>query len=114
MKTPEEIVEHIDHWIAHAMDRPEMYASTPRALEEMVLLLEDLRSFIREDSPFGPWGCSSSYKSYLVAQGFGAASFSSRRADCNFKKLVHFLRQYLISEDRPVNLPDGWRRDDQP
>ena len=100
MKTPEETVEYIDHWIANSLDRPEMYASSPIALEEMVSLLESLRSFILEQEPSEPWRLPSPYSAYLVAQGYGSGCFTSKNESHGFEGLVAFLRQYLITQNR--------------
>jgi hypothetical protein len=100
MKSPEQIVEYIDQWIANSLDRPQMYAASPEALEGTVFVLEELRSFVVEQESSGPFRLFP-YPAYLEAHGFGCSTFTGASGNNTFEALVAFLRQYLISQNRP-------------
>jgi len=107
MKRAEAVLVHIDRLYERYLMSPQHYASDPMAFEQILILLEDIREFIldkggREDQP-----ARSGYALFLQEQGYGALTFTARRAEEQragrsddlqlFREMSMFWRQFLRS-----------------
>src|SRR5262249_12974600 len=103
MKSVEEVIQYIDSFVMHALERPHMYASSPQALEEKLAILDQLREFILEvGEQYGPL----SYAAFLSQKGYGVRMFTTKHLvgrvlsseEKNlFKELSDFWMEYLVS-----------------
>jgi hypothetical protein len=109
MKSGEEIVAFIDQYMEWAMERPEMYAEDPAALESIFFVLEQVRQFAVVDSE-NPRETASRYGFYLGEQGFGAMCFTTDASTLphfitdemkqSFRPFIEFWKGYLAWRDR--------------
>jgi hypothetical protein len=104
MRSPAEIIRHIDTSIAYALQRPHMYASTPDALDQVLSSLEFVRHFILVPGAV-PHVADNPYSSFLRDHDFGVAQFTTRQdptqpAEKRFADLAAFWRPYLASSYR--------------
>lgn len=104
MKNALQVLEFIDEYYSFVIARPAMYASSPRALEDIVLILERLRGFILEDSAAGD-----AFNNFTESLGFGSVSVChelgvpeyQREEDLvGFQKVASVLHQFLESRSR--------------
>ncbi len=103
MRTIADVKRYIDSGLLNALDRPDMYASSPECLEQLLSLQDRMRLEIigldRYQHEFG-------YTAYLMSQGYGAANFCYRQCESGesitkaelFARLVQFWREYFRSE----------------
>ncbi len=109
MKTVEAILRHIDEYFACVVERPWMYAETPKTLEAIVFELESLRGFITEERIPG-----SGFTDYVSSLGYASAvsllhvpGEPSPPADKEGYKIVaSVLRGYLQSQSRLLETPE--------
>ena len=100
LKTSAEIVAHLQELRAASLVRPDMYAASPEALEDVLSLIDRLLQFIDPAVVAGR-----GYSEFLQARGFGSANFCSRRRPHNltpddrelFRELAEFWQEYLNS-----------------
>jgi hypothetical protein len=78
MRQPREIVRFIDRYSRHALERPDMYAASPEALEDSLRLLDALRRFILDETVRRESFWESPYHEFLREKGFGGFTFSLR------------------------------------
>jgi len=105
--TESRALDWIDNYYLEIVKCPEMYASSPSALEDIVWVLESLRHDLLTGKPTGS---PTPYQNYLAAQGFHAASFTASAVQTSaepepachvsFADYVAFLRRYLSSQGR--------------
>jgi hypothetical protein len=106
VRTSEEIVAFIDEWIAGALDRPDLAASTPYSLEEKLAALDLLRRYAVKDHMSREEVIAGGYLKYS-SDRFGPRSFMSDRAPLKqrteqeskwFEDVAGFFREYLAAE----------------
>ena len=74
MKSFEDVIRFVDEMFLNMLERPQMYASSPEALEDVLMTLEKLRGFILGDGLDKP----SAYTKFLLAHGFGVAKLTGQ------------------------------------
>ena len=97
----------IDNYYSEIAKRPQMFAATPQALENIVWILEEMR---HELLAVAQASLENPYQAFLTTKGFESASFTSRgdgeegRGQLNtgvtFEEFVDFLNDYLESRGR--------------
>jgi hypothetical protein len=104
MKNAREIVDYIDDYVFHCLQRPAMYASSPQALEDILRVCDQIRNFameVKED--LLETGCAS-YRQFLSSKGFGAQAFTDVKDNQGlndveiFNSLVRIYREYLVKK----------------
>lgn len=113
MRSSGEIFARLDEMIYDCLRRPRAFSSSPRCLEERLITLDNLRHFIISD--VGSRDENGTYATYLLSQGYGAASFVTREEEkavggisCSemFDKLVGFWEVYLERCNRRAPITD--------
>lgn len=99
MKSGEEIVRYVDEYTAAMLDRPHMYAGTPESLEEILSILDDLRTYA-VSAEAQPIRGRSLYGDYNSELGYGALGYFGRRKlegkpPPNFAEVAQFFRDFL-------------------
>jgi len=103
MRTTEDVLNYIETLIGYSLERPEMYAPNPIALENALMVLDDLAAFILSQDGNPSVVYRSAYSGFLMERGFGASRFTSRLPDDadqfstrdKFKPLCDFWLEYL-------------------
>ena len=100
-------LQWMDNYYQGVLEHPEMYASSPSALEDVVDALESIRHKIL---PNNTTRTLNPYQEFLLEKGFGSASFTYRMInEFNngnlsesrlFTKYATFLHDYLVSQSR--------------
>jgi hypothetical protein len=89
MKTAEELVKYIDHYMEVALERPSMYASSPQSLEDSFFLLVTILDFLYETKPANQ---TNSYQAFLQSKGFGVGHYTRK----------YYPQEKLMAHDRQV------------
>jgi hypothetical protein len=97
----DDVLEYINNYYEAALARPEMYATHPQGLEDILVSLEQLRFYILtgETQP-----SELPYFKFLEAEGFDVANYVTRKLESikNESELFHlfclFFRKYLTSD----------------
>lgn len=108
------VLNYIDDFYRRCCERPEMFAYSPRCLEEVFVVLESLREFLLSDKRgIGSVNCG--YFKFLDKEepGQEAWCFTTRRSEQYrqslsqdderlFVEFVEFWQRYLSSPERMV------------
>lgn len=100
-----EVINTLDAWLANMVERPQMFASSPEAIEDILLLLDRIR-FLIAGVEAGTPPYASGYSAFLQSKGFEAATFCARRRtrpltdedQALFSELRVFVKEYLQSD----------------
>jgi hypothetical protein len=104
MKSSAEVLAYIDNYYMCMIQRPTMYASSPGAFEDIILVLERLRGFVLSDA-----NQESAFLNYTLDLGFGARHISrdagipdtaSDDEVLRFQRIADILRRFLVSQGR--------------
>jgi hypothetical protein len=78
MKTVEDIIPAINNYRMVVLENPKGYASDPRALEHVLMVLESVEEYTLNDDQ-ERLQAPNAYAAYLENRGFGNAMFTTRR-----------------------------------
>ena len=100
-------LQWIDNYYEGVLEHPEMYASSPSGLEDVVSALESIRHKVLSTNETHTLN---RYRNFLLQKGFGSASFTYRmvtegtiaksRESVLFTQYATFLHEYLASQSR--------------
>lgn len=105
MITSDQILSYVDERIDCILARPQMFASSPEGMEDVLITLDDLTQFVRSEGK-QPKSHTSGYRAFLEARGFESASFCSRHRPGRrledddmllFSRLADFWQEYRKS-----------------
>ena len=106
-----DVIDTLDSWRANMVERPQMYASSPEAIEDMLLLLDRIK-FLIAGVEAGTPPYASGYSAFLQSKGFEAATFCARRRSRSltdedltlFAELSRFVKEFLKSSMSRIDL----------
>jgi hypothetical protein len=100
-------LQWIDNYYHGVLEHPEMYASSPMGLEDVINAIESMRHSILSSNTTRTLN---PYQEFLLEKGFGSASFTyrmthgvedtKRHESVLFAKYAAFLHEYLASQSR--------------
>jgi hypothetical protein len=100
-------LQWMDNYYEGVLEHPEMYASSPSGLEDVINALESIRHKILSTDTTRTLN---PYQEFLLEKGFGSASFTYRMINefnngnlselTLFTKYATFLHDYLASQSR--------------
>ena len=106
-RSSKEVLELIDQRLSYFVAKPEGYASSPRALEDVITYLESIRGFILGDRDEGE-----AFSNYAASLGYGTASICHEPGTSEllsehdiqmFHRVAEVLKAFLETHNRLRN-----------
>ncbi len=115
MRTVQDAITYIDSMISYCLERPEMYAWNPVALEGLLMTLDNLAAFLKSDDDRPILVHRSRYPDFVRSKGYGAVQFIGQNpvdstvdehSRAAFQPLCDFWREYLAVRDLAAPFPE--------
>jgi hypothetical protein len=131
MKSSAEVIECVARRIRDCLERPQHFAPNAVALEEVLIILDAIEQFVRDEPGLAPALHNASYADFLRMNGFGTNTIALSRVDTLshsedaaameevvnywrvYRKVRPALSPYVKGRERPLD-PSEVKRDVPP
>jgi len=111
VRSATEILEYLDDYYVHMIQRPTCYAASPAAMEGMIIFIEDLRAFIlnrpEQANPYDQFLDSLGYEATGCSHRDGSTDMLTDDDVMLFKRVADVLKQFLTKHERKTEAENG-------